>query len=118
MSLRDIEAKRKGRAARLRASLHSTVRQLGALGALKVILFGSLAAGETDTTSDVDLLVIMPNTRTSKEWRRTVYERVAPEVATDLLVFCEEDWERELPVSSLLRHITSHGRVVYEKTLP
>jgi predicted nucleotidyltransferase len=118
MSLRDIEAKRKERAARLRASLLSTVRQLGALGALKVILFGSLAAGEIDVTSDVDLLVIMPNTRTSKEWRRTVHERVDPEVATDLLVFSEEDWERELPVSSLLRQIASHGRVVYEKTLP
>ncbi|HCJ10834.1 MAG TPA: hypothetical protein DHW14_06700 [Clostridiales bacterium] len=34
MSLRDIEARRKGRAARLRASLHSTVRQLGALDGL------------------------------------------------------------------------------------
>ncbi|HCJ10279.1 MAG TPA: hypothetical protein DHW14_03840 [Clostridiales bacterium] len=117
MSLRDIQAKKKERAARLQASLLTTVRQLGTLGALKVILFGSLAAGEVDTTSDVDILVIMPNTRTSKEWRRTLHERLAPQVATDLLVFSEKDWERDLPVSSLLRHIADHGRVVYEKDL-
>ncbi|MEN2983656.1 MAG: hypothetical protein ABDH25_01350 [Dictyoglomaceae bacterium] len=43
------------------------LEELKKLGASKIILFGSLAHG------DVDLLVIMPNTKSGKEWSNLIY---------------------------------------------
>jgi len=105
------------RARELRAALASAVDYLRELGALKVTLFGSLASGETDVHSDLDLLVVMPATRSGREWTRVLYEQVPGDVAIDLLVYAENEWARELRVNTFLRDIQARGRVVYEKTL-
>ena len=57
--LKEILQKKKEREERLKSSLDSVVRQLGDLGALKIVLFGSLAKEDMDVSSDLDLLVIM-----------------------------------------------------------
>jgi predicted nucleotidyltransferase len=111
--LRDKEL----RARELRAALASAVDCLRELGALKVTLFGSLVSGETDVDSDLDLLVVMPATRSGREWTRVLYERVPGDVAIDLLVYAENEWGRELRVNTFLRDIQARGEVVYEKTL-
>lgn len=103
------------RAQRLQAALERIVVQLQELGARKVILFGSLARGETDVHSDLDLLVLMPATRTSSVWSEIVYETVERGVAADLIVYNEEDFQQEITRSSLLRNALASGRVVYEK---
>ncbi len=74
--LEHILSRKKRREEKLRAALGSIVDQLRALGALKIVLFGSLARAEVDVGSDLDLLVIMPATRTGEEWTRLVYERL------------------------------------------
>jgi len=105
------------RARELRDALASAVDYLRELGALKVTLFGSLVSGETDVDSDLDLLVVMPATRSGREWTRVLYERVPGDVAIDLLVYAENEWGRELRVNTFLRDIQARGEVVYEKTL-
>lgn len=47
--------------------LFNILEELKKLGALKIILFGSLIHGDVDVNSDLDLLVIMPNTKSGKE---------------------------------------------------
>ncbi|MCS7202697.1 MAG: nucleotidyltransferase domain-containing protein [Dictyoglomus sp.] len=47
--------------------LFNILEELKKLGALKIILFGSLVHGDVDVNSDLDLLVIMPNTKSGKE---------------------------------------------------
>ncbi|MGQ9720929.1 MAG: nucleotidyltransferase domain-containing protein [Candidatus Jordarchaeum sp.] len=100
----------------LNSSLNSIINELAKMGALKIILFGSLVKGEVDVYSDLDLLIIMPNSRSGKQWMRLIYGSLSREVASDLIVYNEEEFEEKLPISRFLQSIVNSGRVVYEKT--
>lgn len=108
-----IEQKNK-RKARLTEALHSITTQLQEMGTLKVVLFGSLAADQVDVTSDLDLLAIMPSSKSTKEWTDIIYGSVERGVASEIIVFNEHDFEEHLPRSRFLQHIVQ-GKVVYEK---
>jgi len=90
------------------------VEQLKDLGATKIILFGSLARGDVDVNSDVDLFVLMPSSRTGKEWMNFIYERVERKVASKIVVFNQEEFEGKASTSSFLRNVLN-GRIIYEK---
>ncbi len=115
--LKEILRKKMEREKRLEASMVSITEQLAALGALKVILFGSLATGTVDVYSDLDLLVIMPSTKTGKEWMEIVYGNIEREIDADIIVYNQQEFRERLPSSSFLRHALSYGRVVYEKAI-
>ncbi len=115
--LKEILRKKMEREKRLEASMESITKQLAALGALKVILFGSLATGTVDVYSDLDLLVVMPSAKTGKEWMGIVYGNVERDVDADIIVYNQEEFRERLPSSSFLRHILDHGSVVYEKAI-
>ena len=90
---RKIQEKKNERRERLQSSLNSIIRQLKDLGALKIVLFGSFARDDVDATSDLDLLVLMPSTSSGKVWMSRIYNDVKREVAADILVFTEEEFE-------------------------
>ncbi len=113
--LQDILRKKNERKNRLLASLDSIVDQLKGMGALKIVLFGSLLRDDADVNSDLDLFVVMPSEKTGKEWTDIVYDRVERKVASDIIVFNEKEFQEELPWNSLLKNILK-GKVVYEKT--
>ncbi|MCX7668103.1 MAG: nucleotidyltransferase domain-containing protein [Atribacterota bacterium] len=73
MKLEEIVIKKKTREEKLQEALKRIIIQLREWGALKVILFGSPARGIVDSQSDLDLLVIMPPSKTSKEWMDQIY---------------------------------------------
>lgn len=52
---RAAEARRRATAAAIRARLPAIVEELTRLGATRIILFGSVANGEADDDSDLDL---------------------------------------------------------------
>jgi predicted nucleotidyltransferase len=106
-----IELRRK----RLEEGLEAVIPQLAELGAQKIVLFGSLAAGTVDSDSDLDLLVIMPATLTGKEWGDRIYSEVDRRVETDFIVFNVDEYRSALPDNTFLREISSTGRVVYER---
>lgn len=114
--LKEILQRKSERKARLQVSLDSIINQLKNIGALEVILFGSLAKGDVDVYSDLDLLVIMPSIRTGKEWMHLIYEKVERGIASDIIVYNQKEFHEELPTSSFLQNIINSGRVVYEKT--
>ncbi len=115
LKLKEILQRKNERKARLQASLDSIVTQLKSLGALKVILFGSFARGDVDVNSDLDLLVLMPSTKTGKEWMDTIYEKIERKVASDIIVYNQKEFYERLPTSNFLQNILK-GKVVYEKT--
>lgn len=115
--LKEILQRKAEREEKLKSSMESITKQLMALDALKVILFGSLARGDVDVYSDLDLFVVMPSTKSGKEWLKLVYENVERGVDTDIIVYNQEELEERLPTSSFLRHVLNCGRVVYEKAL-
>lgn len=114
--LKGILQKKEERETKLRRLLDVIVNHLKEMGALKIILFGSLAGGEIDVDSDLDLVVIMPSTKRGKEWTKLIYERIEREVASDIIVYNHKEFEEELPISRFLRNVVMLGRVIYEKT--
>jgi predicted nucleotidyltransferase len=115
-TLREILRKKEARKTDLLVALESIVRQLGNMGALKVIHFGSVARGHVDVHSDLDLLAVMPSTKSGKEWMKLVYEGVERGIASDIIVYNQDEFDQRLPSSSFLRNVLRSGRVVYEKT--
>lgn len=85
---------------------------------LKIILFGSQAAGAADEGSDVDLLVI---TDLHGKRRQMMVEmnRALDEVrhAVDVMILTPEEYEREKRIpGTVARYAGGHGRVVYERS--
>ncbi|MDR7489357.1 MAG: nucleotidyltransferase domain-containing protein [Armatimonadota bacterium] len=91
-------------------------RIVAAFRPVRVILFGSRARGTAETTSDVDLLVVLPEVSDKRqaavEMRRLL--RDLP-VTKDIVVTTPDQITRRanLP-GNLLRHALGEGRVVYE----
>ena len=105
--------KKKGEA-RLQEALESIVGQLKKLGALKIIVFGSFAHDKVDVNSDLDLFVLMPSTRSGKEWLDIVYDTIERSVASDIIVYNDREFRERLPTSAFLQNVIK-GKVVYEK---
>jgi len=70
---------------RLEAEANRLVEQMRNLGATKVILFGSLARGKISLFSDIDLLVLFDDERSSRELSRWVYQNLETGEAVDVL---------------------------------
>jgi predicted nucleotidyltransferase len=115
--LEEILQRKREREKKLKSSLTSVTRQLRDLGALKIILFGSLVEEDVDVFSDLDLLVIMPPERSGNEWTRSVYENIDLGIASDIIIYNQKELQENLAKSSFLRGILDSGRIVYEKTL-
>lgn len=115
LGLEKIEKERRERGNRLQSSLQSILPQLESMGALKVMVFGSFAGGKINSQSDLDILVIMPQERSGREWSRLIYGELERDVAMDILVFNTIELEKELPRNVLLREILEKGRLVLEK---
>lgn len=115
LSLQEIRARKEQRKKALQKALKEMTRQLKTLGALKIILFGSFAEGEVDVHSDLDLFVLMPSTKTGKEWMSLIYGNIERGIDSDIIVYNQSEFHKKLPTSSFLQGILK-GRVVYEKT--
>jgi predicted nucleotidyltransferase len=98
----------------LKAELGRIVEQLKNLGALKIVLFGSYVTGEVWSGSDLDILVVMPPSKTGKEWMEEIYSKVERNIASDILAFTEKELEKGIKISRFLRYVLRNGMVVYE----
>jgi predicted nucleotidyltransferase len=115
-TLREIVERSEQRRERLKSTLPRVVEQLEAMGALKVILFGSLARGDTSLWSDLDIIAIMPPPLSSSEWMQKIYTDIDRGISCDILAYSERDLQKMLPISSFLRHALKEGKVIYEAT--
>src|SRR5574337_1773864 len=84
---------------------------------VKLILFGSYVRGETNINSDVDVLVIVPDTVANprEESVRLQSELRDILMPMDILVVPESQWEafKEIP-GLIYREAWTTGRVMYE----
>ena len=115
-SLAEILKRKAERKKKLQQSLESLINQLKSLGALKIILFGSLARDEIDINSDLDVFVLMPSNKNGKEWMDIIYEKLEMGVAADIIAYNLEEFKKKLSLSSFLGNIINSGRILYEKT--
>jgi predicted nucleotidyltransferase len=115
ITLAEIRVRKELRRKELSRELEKIREQLAFLGALRVVVFGSFASGEVISSSDLDVLAVMPPTKTGKEWLRILSETIDREVSLDIMAFTDEELEKALPVSSFLRRVLETGKVIYEK---
>ncbi|MFQ6099249.1 MAG: nucleotidyltransferase domain-containing protein [Armatimonadota bacterium] len=90
-------------------------RELAALGAERVILFGSRARDDHEPWSDADLVVVMPSSLTFVERLVDVYRQVSPRITMDILVYTPEEFAAGNPV---IREALKEGKVLYERPRP
>jgi predicted nucleotidyltransferase len=114
-ALSALRSRKEERRRLLESELEKISRCLQEMGAKKIIVFGSMAKGRIRSSSDLDLLTIMPAQMTGKQWMGKIYEEIDRQVDSDILAFTEEELERALPVSRFLRHALATGKVIYEE---
>jgi len=81
----------------------------------RIVLFGSLADGGADESSDADLLVVMPHE--GKGWRAAtaIRNRLRPGFALDLIVRSPEELRERLEMGDpFFREIVDKGLVLHE----
>jgi predicted nucleotidyltransferase len=100
--------------ARLEQETARLVEQLKAMGAKKIVLFGSLARGELSLFSDIDLLVLFDDDRPSRELTRVVYQQIKAREAVDILAYSRQAMAA-LQERPFFHHILSYGKVLYEE---
>ncbi len=100
-----------------RQILDEAVRRLVAeFNPQRIVLFGSHAWGEPDADSDLDLLVIVPESteRPIERARRARRCLRGIGVPLDVLVKTQEEYEYFRPVAASLEHrIAEQGEVLY-----
>jgi len=114
-ALSALRARKEERRRLLESELENISRWLQEMGAQKIVLFGSLAEGGIHSSSDIDLLAIMPAQMSGKKWMGKIYGEIDRQVDSDILAFTEEELEKALPVSRFLRNVMASGKVIYEK---
>lgn len=83
----------------------------------KVVLFGSYAYGNPGPESDVDLLVIMNTSLSSRQQRLKISQAISPRpFPLDIIVRTPEELEQRLELGDpFLSEVISQGRVIYER---
>lgn len=82
----------------------------------RVLLFGSLAAGDIDEWSDLDLVVVAETDLPFYDRIAHVIRLVRPKVGMDILVYTPQEWDKLTRESAFIREeIVGKGRVVYER---
>jgi len=84
----------------------------------RIILFGSYARGDATNESDIDLLVLVKNSKNRGQQMveyRNAIGRVSPGVGVDILVYDEEEAAEPIPGTVLYWALTE-GKVLYEAT--
>jgi predicted nucleotidyltransferase len=114
VTLEKIRARKEMRRKALAENLERIEKQLKDMGVLRIILFGSYASGHVRSWSDLDIIAVMPPTRTGKEWMKKIYDEIDRDVACDILAYTSDELEKTIPVSRFLRHALKTGRVIYE----
>jgi predicted nucleotidyltransferase len=97
----------------LRQEVERLTHAAAAMGAQRVVLFGSLVRGEAGLTSDVDLLIVWDTPLAFLERTVEVYRRLRPQVAADLLVYTPAELLR-MAHTPLVRRALEEGKILYE----
>lgn len=84
----------------------------------QIILFGSYAYGTPDTDSDLDLLIVVPDSREPQYKRARECYRILRGIGIpkDIIVLTRQEYDRQLQSASTVAGLaTQKGKVLYER---
>lgn len=102
------------RRAELESELAEIVERLKAIGAKKIVLFGSLARGEVWPGSDIDLLVVLDRPGRFLDRLGLVYEAMRSRVGVDAIAYTSDEFEELSRTRPFVQTALAEGRVLYE----
>jgi len=83
----------------------------------KVILFGSLAGGQTRVWSDIDLVIVTDTEARFLDRSKEMLQLLQPRVGLDVLVYTPEEFERLCRERPFFREeIVQKGKMLYEQS--
>lgn len=83
----------------------------------RIILFGSLAEGETHEWSDIDLVIIKQTDKRYLDRIREVLLLLQPRFGIDVIVYTPDEFATLRQTNMMVREeIASKGRVIYERS--
>jgi len=83
----------------------------------KVILFGSLANGNVEEWSDIDLFIVKKTEKRYLDRVGEILHLTHPKVGMDIFVLTPSEVKKSLEEGNLyIQEIISQGKVVYEKS--
>jgi predicted nucleotidyltransferase len=81
----------------------------------RIILFGSLASGQADRESDVDLIVVYRTEKRFLDRLKDLYEAWCLPKGVDILAYTPEEFAEMLESNSFVQDALDSGEVLYEK---
>jgi predicted nucleotidyltransferase len=82
----------------------------------RILLFGSLATGDVDEWSDVDLVIVKETSQRFLDRIREVLELLHPRVGVDILVYTPEEFDRLTRERAFIQQeIVEKGRLLHER---
>ncbi len=99
----------------LRQELKRIVEVLKAMGAQKIILFGSLAKGREDIFSDLDLIVVMDSPLDFVHRHAHMYQQLCPKVDADILIYTPHEFA-QMEDGPFIRYALKEGIILYANT--
>ena len=101
---------------KLRQQLDQLVEELKRYGAEKIILFGSMARGDADHYSDVDLVVVKPTTMNFVDRLADVVRQCPTPLDADIIVYTPEEFQRMQDAENpFIEGVLKDGKSLYEK---
>lgn len=81
----------------------------------KIILFGSLANGKTNESSDIDLMIIKQTKKNPWERAAEVDRFIKHNLPVDFLVYTPEEVKERIQINDFfIKEIMERGQVIYE----
>ena len=82
----------------------------------KIILFGSLARGDSDEVSDIDLMVVYYTDKAFLDRMKELYLSWNIPKAVDILAYTPGEFEKMMNESSFVAEAVKEGEVLYERS--
>jgi predicted nucleotidyltransferase len=82
----------------------------------KIILFGSLAAGQARLWSDIDLVVVSRTEKRFLDRTKDALLLLRPTVGLDILMYTPEEFEQLSRERQFFRQAILNGKVLYERS--
>jgi predicted nucleotidyltransferase len=83
---------------------------------LRIILFGSHAAGNADQESDVDVIIVYRTQKKFLDRLKELYVSWDILRPVDILAYTPEEFEQMMEESQFLPEAVSKGKTIYERT--
>ena len=79
-----------------------------------ILLFGSLARGDINRTSDIDMIIVKDTKKRFLDRLDEIYSTLIPNVALDVLVYTPEEFEAMKNKSAHVTNAVKEGKILYE----